>query len=498
MTRLGFLIEQIKYAMEAELPKEIIKQDGPTFFDESSISKKHQVLQAVLKRAKPITEDDLSWVESDLTAFFEKNMNEDYLTELKSEKYYRFLDLRDDPTSRIVVVGDVHCDFYALAALLLKLSASTYDYFESGHIVFLGDYLDRGGCVFEHLLLLMDLKQILGDRMIMLKGNHEMVSFNEKTQELESRVIPQDTCPVLNEYCGSNKDFLKSFGDFFRTLPTYVYLKVADQIVLLTHAAVPRQMFIDNFKYDQLTGAIVFEPHYLYEQQKAACTTTSDNSMTTMNTTFSNNVLKVRNRILNDMIWGDPSKDKEKYQVSGRFQFGSLQFDAYAQKNQLSRLFRSHEPVSDGYEAFFDNRLYTIFSTGGSQNDQAGYGDINPAFAVIKGDGSYFVENSFVYKMELSGVLDLVCNLFSGEIIQGNDAKHCSLNEEFYCSENEALKIETMFAYIKQGFNVPEEETENDEEQTSQETQTEEEVVTSEDETGDLKNEELSEQPKSE
>ena len=141
MTRLGFLIEQIKYAMEAELPKEIIKQDGPTFFDESSISKKHQVLQAVLNRAKPITEDDLSWVESDLTAFFEKNMNEDYLTELKSEKYYRFLDLRDDPTSRIVVVGDVHCDFYALAALLLKLSASTYDYFESGHIVFLGDYL---------------------------------------------------------------------------------------------------------------------------------------------------------------------------------------------------------------------------------------------------------------------------------------------------------------------------------------------------------------------
>ena len=161
-------------------------------------------------------------------------------------------------------------------------------------------------------------------------------------------------------------------------------------------------------------------------------------------------------------------------------------------------MFRSHEPVSDGYEAFFENRLYTIFSTGGSQNDQAGYGDINPAFAVIKGDGSYFVENIFVYKMELSGVLDLVCNLFSGEIIQGNDAKNCSLNEEFYCSENEALKIETMFAYIKQGFNVPEEETENAEEQTSQETQTEEEVVTSVDETGDLKNEELSEQPKSE
>lgn len=497
MSRLAFLIEQMKHALTAEIPNESPLQKEMAELEKSA-SKKQQVLHAVLNRAKAIMEEDLNWVERDLMDFFEENKNEDYFSDLTSEKYKLLLDLRGDSNSRTVIVGDVHCDFYALAAILLKLSTSTYNYFENGRIVFLGDYLDRGGCVFEHLLLLMDLKRILGNRMIMLKGNHEMITFSEESKEMESRVIPQDTCPVLNEFCGDNKDFLKSFGDFFRTLPTYVYLKVADQNVLLTHAAVPRQMFFDDFKYDQETGAIVFEPHYLYEQQRAACNFTNDNLMTTMYATLSTNLLKERNRILNDMIWGDPCREQEKYQVAGRFQFGSLQFDAYAQKNQLARLFRSHEPVSDGYESFFDERLYTIFSTGGNQNDQAGYAGINPAFAVIKGDGSYFIENSFVYKMELLGLLDLVCNPFSNEIIKGKDAKHCSLNEEFYCSEIDALKIEALFARIKQGFNVSDNENEETPEDTVEQPSAEtlsEEVIGSEGQ-ADEKNDESAEEPK--
>lgn len=500
MSRINILIEQVKQALTAK-PSDECSLPDITAELKMPASKKQQVLQAVVKRAKAIMEEDLPWVERDLMAFFEENKNEDYFVDLTSEKYKLFLDLRGDTNSRTVVVGDIHCDFYALAAILLKLSTSTYDYFESGRIVFLGDYLDRGGCVFEHLLLLMDLKQILGNRMIMLKGNHEMIAYIDDSQELESRVMPQDTCPVLNQFCGDNKDFLKSFGDFFRTLPTYVYLKVADQNLVLTHAAVPRQMFLDDFKYDQKSGAIVFEKGYLHEQLESACTATSDNLMTTLKKTFNSNLLKVRNRILNDMIWGDPCRDQEKFQVAGRYQFGSLQFDAYAQKNQLARLFRSHEPVIDGYESFFDERLYTIFSTGGSQNDQAFYADINPAFAVIKGDGSYFIENSFVYKVELFGVIGLVCNLFSDEIIENKNTKHSSLNEEFYCSESEALKIEAMFARIKQGFNVPDDEPaespENSEEQPSEDTP-HEEAVTSEDHADDSKSDESTEEPKSE
>lgn len=435
-------------------------------FTQSAVTKKEMVLKAVCDRARAIMYEDLPWVENDLMAYFDEYKNTDYFQDLSSEDYYRFLDLRDRPDVRVVVVGDIHCDYYSLAALLLKLSVSEYDYFENAYFVFLGDYLDRGAAVFEPLLLLMDLKKILGDRMIMLRGNHELISYNEEKQELESRVIPQDTCPVLNDCCRESKEFLKSFGYFYKTLPTYVYLKVADQNILLTHAAVPRQLFFDNFRYDQDTGAIVFETRFLYEQHNDARKQTSDDSLTSMTMLLNNNLLKVRNKILYDMIWGDPCIDKEKYQVLGRFQFGSTQFEAYAQKNNLSRVFRSHEPVENGFESFFDNRLYTVFSTGGSQNDQAGYFDINPAFAVVKGDGNYFLENSFIYDVGLCDTIELVCNLFSGEFLNRKASGKCAINDEFFCPEDVALQIEALFAKVRNGFFVPDEPEEERDAQT--------------------------------
>lgn len=456
MSKLNDLIQQVQAVLKGvQGVNEIEKCDGK--FAQEAITKKEKVLKAICERGRAIMVDDLPWVEKDLLDFFNEYKNGDYFQDFHSEEYYRLLDLRERPDARIVVVGDIHCDYYSLAALLLKLSVSNYDYFENAYFVFLGDYLDRGAALFEPLLLLMDLKKILGDRMIMLRGNHELITYNEDQQELESRVLPQDTCPVLNDCCGENKEFLKAFGYFYKTLPTYVYLKVADQNILLTHAAVPRQIFYDSFKYDQDTGAIVFETSFLYEQNHEAQQQTSDDSVTSMTTILNSNLLKTRNKILNDMIWGDPSSDLEKYQVSGRYQFGSLQFDAYAQKNNLSRVFRSHEPVENGFEPFFDNRLYTVFSTGGSNNDHAGYGEVNPAFAVVKGDGSYFIENSYIYSVVLCDTIELVCNLFSNEFLKSKVYKKCALNEEFFCSEDVAMKVESIFSKITEGFFVPDE-----------------------------------------
>ncbi len=425
------------------------------------VTKRQLVLESIGKRSKAITTDDLPSVVEELMSYFEENKNSDYFNDYFSNDYFRLLDLQDKPDARVVVIGDIHCDYYALAAIMLKLTVSDYDYFENAYFVFMGDYLDRGGAVFEPLLLMMDLKRILGNRMIMLRGNHELIDYKEEKQELESLVIPQDTCPILNEYCGENKEFLKTFGYFYKTLPTYVYLKVEGQNVLLTHAAVPRQKFLDLFYYDQATGAIEFEPEFLYGQNKLAQQKTSDDSLLSMTILLNESLLKTRNQILYDMIWGDPSHDKEKYQVSGRYQFGSKQFEGYAQKNKISRVFRSHEPERNGYEAFFDDRLFTIFSTGGSMNDQAGYGDINPAFAVVKGDGNCFIENSFIYKMEMGGIIPIVCNPFSDELLNRKAACLCSINEEFLCDEESVLEIEEIFTKIKEGF-VVDEETEEE------------------------------------
>lgn len=434
---LSEFIEYIKTAFIKEpsvmgTPKQIAVQESVG----DKTSKKDMVIKAVINRSKEIQPEDLARVEEEMLVYFDDCKNEDYFNDINSTCYYQLLDLREKTEKKVVVIGDVHCDYKSLAAILLKLSASEYDYFEKGYFVFLGDYLDRGCALFEPLLLLMDLKRILGDRLIMLRGNHEMIEYDEEKQELAGKVLPLDSVPCLNEYCIDNKAFLKSFAYFYHTLPTYVYLKAADMHILLTHGAIPRQVFLDVFSFDVNTGAIVF----------------ADEELARLNM----NQLQARNQILNDMIWGDPSADLEKYQVNGRFEFGSKQYEAYAQKNKLSRVFRSHEPVDDGFESFFNDCVCTIFSTGGAMNEQTGYPEVEPAFAIINPDGGYHIENSFLYHVIIEDEVGICCNLYNGELIKRQEIKKYSVNPEFYCTDEKIMQIASLFNKVNEGFPIEE------------------------------------------
>ena len=435
---LSEFIQYIKTAIVADVsPSDVPKQTSAEECTAGEISKKEMVLKTVIKRGVEIQPEDLPRVEEEMLSYFDEFKNEDYFKDLTSAGYYKLLDLRERGDVRVVVIGDVHCDYKSLAAILLKLSVSEYDYFENAYFVFLGDYMDRGCALFEPLLLLMDLKKILGDRLIMLRGNHEMIDYDEEKQELAGKVLPLDSVPCLNEYCKDNKVFLKSFAYFYRTLPTYVYLKTAEQNILLTHGAIPRQVFIDVFRYDEETGAIVF----------------ADEELTKLNI----NQLHARNQILNDMIWGDPSNDLEKYQVNGRFEFGSKQYEAYAQKNKLTRVYRSHEPVDDGFKSFFNGCVCTIFSTGGAMNEQAGYPEVEPAFAIIGANGYCCIENSFLYHVTIEDEVDVTYNLYSGQSLKHKEAKRYSLHPEFYCTDEKAMQIESLFKIINDGFPYEEE-----------------------------------------
>jgi len=435
--RLSEFIQYIKAGLvEETTPSEAVVQTSAEETAVGEITKKEMALKAVINRGIEIQPGDLPRVEEEMVAYFEEFKNKDYFNDINSASYYQMLDIREQPDTRVVIIGDVHCDYKSLAAVILKLSVSEYDYFEKAYFVFLGDYLDRGCALFEPLLLLMDLKRILGDRLIMLRGNHELIDYDEEKQELTGKVLPLDSVPCLNDYCIDNKVFLKSFAYFYRTLPTYVYLKSADQNILLTHGAIPRQVFFDVFRFDEETGAIVFD----------------DEELAKLNI----NQLHARNQILNDMIWGDPSNDLEKYQVNGRFEFGSKQYDAYAQKNKLSRVYRSHEPVDDGFKSFFNGCVCTVFSTGGAMNEQAGYPEVEPAFAIIGPNDYRCIENSFLYHVSIEDEVDVTCNLYSGMSLKRKEAKRYSLHPEFYCTDEKAMQIESLFKRINDGFPLEE------------------------------------------
>ncbi len=387
---------------------------------------KERVIEAILS-IKEAEAEDLPSIMKELKSYFSDYKNEDYTKDLSSKAYFRFIDLRNTPENRVVVIGDIHSDYNSLAATLLKLSASDYNYFEKAVFVFLGDYLDRGSVLFEPLLLLKRLKEILGDRLILLKGNHESVNYDKDKQQITTKVTPNQSCVCLNKYCVKDQEFLRLFASFYSTLPIYVYLKAMEKNVLLTHAAIPRDKFLTSFHFDDTNGCIIFE---------------SDVPTTER--------LKMRNTILKDMIWGDPSEYDEKIQTEGRFEFGSKQFERFAKSNHISLLFRSHEEATKGYKTFYENRLYTIFSTGNHENSQTGYPSVEPAFAVIQGN-QVFIENSYVYKIIKEGTSNVV-NLFNKQKYSDKQHENLRLNDEFMCNEEKGKQIREAFKEVQTAF----------------------------------------------
>lgn len=362
---------------------------------------KQKALALVKKYRKDIDVPDLPRVQAEMKAFFRSQ---------PKQPYYRVMDLRAEKEDRrLVIIGDTHCDYNSLAAIIDKLSVSSYDYFEKATFIFLGDYLDRGNILFEYLMLLIGFKKLLGERCILMKGNHELISFDPATQELESKVDPSDSCPVLNQYCGTDKEFLSLFASYFADLPTYILLKSKKGTDLLVHGGIPRDIYLDRCHILPDTGEMrVNGDEY------------------------------VKRQILDNMIWADPRAEKNKLQGGGsRFEFGEEQFLRFAKANKIDRIFRSHEPVNNGIKTFYGDRVVTIFSNGGRDNPMTGYPYVdNPAFGIMGIDGEMRYESVHLKKCSVKyGFSDFSTYLYMGKEADpgfGRKIEEPHLNDEFH------------------------------------------------------------------
>lgn len=361
---------------------------------------KQKALALVKKYRKDIDVPDLPRVQAEMKAFFRSQ---------HKQPYYRLMDLRTEKEDRrLVIIGDTHCDYNSLAGMLEKLAVSSYDYFEKATFIFLGDYLDRGNILFEYLMLLIGLKKLLGERCILMKGNHELISFDPASQELESRVEPSDSCPVLNQYCGTDKEFLSLFADYFSNLPTYILLKTRKGTDLLVHGGIPRDIYTDRCRIKPDTGELKVQ---------------GDNFLL--------------NQILDNMIWADPRPEKNKLQGGGsRFEFGEEQFLRFAVTNKIDRIIRSHEPVNNGIKSFYGGRVITIFSNGGRDNPMTGYPYVdNPAFGILGADGEIRYESVHLKKCSVKyGFSEFSTYLYMGKLADSglsSKVEDPHLNDEF-------------------------------------------------------------------
>ena len=74
----------------------------------------------------------------------------------------------------VVVVGDIHGQFYDLMHMIEKVGEPTQT-----NYVFLGDYVDRGIYSVECMILLFALKCSHPQNIFLMRGNHESRSMTE-------------------------------------------------------------------------------------------------------------------------------------------------------------------------------------------------------------------------------------------------------------------------------------------------------------------------------
>jgi len=265
----------------------------------------------------------------------------------------------------IVIIGDIHSDFNSLSSILKKLAASSYDYFGKSYIIFCGDYTDRGRRPFETLRLLYALKSYMGNRCILLKGNHEVIKYS--CSMLRPTFYPADTSDLMNRVL--NPEVNNMYFNYLARLPFLVSLKFHDRKYLICHGSIPRHDFASLFNEGKLAESLL---------------PVSDHSKEGM--------------MLNQMLWGDPGDNSSTFRGPEiRFEFSKAEFLEFMNKHGYDILIRGHQPVDNGVMYCYNNRLMSIFSSGGHNNPDSFYPDdvASPAFVIINDEGEVLTEKVF-------------------------------------------------------------------------------------------------------
>ncbi|MCD4767426.1 MAG: serine/threonine protein phosphatase [Methanosarcinales archaeon] len=195
----------------------------------------------------------------------------------------------------ILIVADLHGDMKALWSALRKRTDLGCD-----TVIFLGDYIDRGSESLDVLEKVFSLKIAEPDKIILLRGNHELKETNRFEKLFEDL-----------EY---DEDLFTSINNVFDEMP--VSAVISDK-VFCVHAGIPGHVKLSEITKE---GAYPF-------------------------------------------VWNDPSEIDgigESSRGLGMRTFGEDVFDEFLWVNGLERMVRGHSVVEGGFKWWFDGRLLSI------------------------------------------------------------------------------------------------------------------------------------------
>jgi len=143
-----------------------------------------------------------------------------------------------DNVENLIAISDVHGQFNVMVKLLRKHKVIDKDYnwiFEGGHLVVLGDIMDRGPHVTESLWLIFQLEQQAkkaGGKVHVLLGNHELMVLNNDIRYIHEKYINSSKLmKTTYSHLYSENSFL---GNWLRKKPVFVTIND----MLFVHAGV--------------------------------------------------------------------------------------------------------------------------------------------------------------------------------------------------------------------------------------------------------------------
>ena len=233
-----------------------------------------------------------------------------------------------------VFIGDTHGDPDATVSIIEqeKFIEAMENGEKNKYLVFLGDYADRGSGDIENLEQIFALKKKYPDNVILMRGNHE-------EKDTGSRYGLSNS--LANKYKEGGQELFDKYNKAFEKMPGVL---VCGNGIVATHGGIPSKEI---------------------------------SSLKELN----------NEELLFQMRWNDPkgeiedwapNLDRDSSDSMGIKVFGKNAFDKFMKAIDGKIMIRGHE--YGGVKLFFDNRLVTVFSTGGG-GEKSGYeGNARPLY----------------------------------------------------------------------------------------------------------------------
>lgn len=275
----------------------------------------------------------------------------DELLEFTPDNFYALSEkiILQRTTNDTYYIGDLHSDAAGLDDIIDLLNPYENDI----HLIFLGDYVDRGKTHLELLDKLWALKLDLPEQVTLLRGNHDGGAFSGEDillpYRLRANEIEDDYFPLyLNNLRISGhitKDFMQTYFDLCEHLPQVIFTYQNDKWSMGVHGGLPRPAH-DAPYYDYIPSIGALESR--------------------------ESVDIFGQVLLENLFWSDP-RPEMLGDISEKRRFNTYEnhFNSFSNRFGISELIRGHETVKDGHLAIYNNRVHTIFSSGKGSPDTA-------------------------------------------------------------------------------------------------------------------------------